>query len=96
MNRHRIEGALKELTGRLKQQWAALIDDEYMIAAGQRDEIAGRMQKMYGRASDAAEQQLSDWRRRMKTHQRFSQDAPPKNGSRRLYLVSINSPEETP
>ncbi|HEV7821617.1 MAG TPA: CsbD family protein, partial [Burkholderiales bacterium] len=77
MNRQRIAGALKELAGRVKQQWAALTGNEYMMSAGKRDEIAGRMQKMYGLASDGAARQLRDWRRRMTTHQIFSQDAPP-------------------
>ena len=95
MNRHRIEGALKELTGRVKQQWAALSGNEYLMAAGRRDQIAGRMQKMYGLATDRSEQQLRAWRRHMNTRQIVSHPAPRQPGLRHLHLISINSPEES-
>ncbi|MDB5810123.1 MAG: ral stress protein CsbD [Betaproteobacteria bacterium] len=67
MNRHRIEGAWKELKGAVKEQWAAISDNELAFAAGKRDQIAGRMQRLYGLATDRSEQQLRDWRKQMKT-----------------------------
>ena len=95
MNRHRIAGALQELAGRVKQQWAALIGNEHLMVAGRRDQIAGRMQKMYGLATDGSAQQLRAWRRRMDTHKIVSHAAPRQPGLRHLHLISINSPKES-
>jgi uncharacterized protein YjbJ (UPF0337 family) len=95
MNRHRVDGAWKEFAGKVKQQWAAFIGNEYLMAAGRRDQIAGRMQKMYGLATDSSEQQLRAWRRRMDTHKIVSHAAPRQSGVRHLHLISINSPKES-
>src|SRR3954462_5139645 len=95
MNRHRIQGAWRQFTGKVKQRWAAFIGNEHLIAAGRRDEIAGRMQKMYGLATDGSEQQLRAWRRRLDTHKTVSHAAPRQRGLRHLHLISINSPKES-
>jgi uncharacterized protein YjbJ (UPF0337 family) len=64
MNWDRIEGNWKQVAGHAKEQWGKLTDDDIDIIAGQRDQLAGKIQEHYGVAKDEAESQLADWERR--------------------------------
>jgi uncharacterized protein YjbJ (UPF0337 family) len=66
MNRDQIEGMWKELKGRVIEQWYRLSDDRSGMLAGQRQQIAGRMQKGYGRATERSVRQLNEWRKSMR------------------------------
>ncbi len=61
MNWDRIEGNWKEMSGRIKQQWGELTDDDLTVMNGKRDELAGRLQQRYGYAKDRAEREIDDW-----------------------------------
>jgi uncharacterized protein YjbJ (UPF0337 family) len=63
MNWDQIKGNWKQLQGRARQQWGKLTDDDVEVAAGQRDELVGRIQERYGIAKEEAERQVSDWER---------------------------------
>jgi uncharacterized protein YjbJ (UPF0337 family) len=63
MNWDRIEGNWKQVTGRAKEQWGKLTDDDLDVVAGRRDRLAGKIQERYGVAKDEAEKQLSAWER---------------------------------
>jgi uncharacterized protein YjbJ (UPF0337 family) len=64
MNWDRIEGNWKQVTGRAKEQWGKLTDDDLDVVAGRRDRLAGKIQERYGVAKDEAEKQLSAWERK--------------------------------
>jgi uncharacterized protein YjbJ (UPF0337 family) len=61
MNWDTIQGNWKQLTGRAKQQWGKLTDDDLTLVAGHRDQLAGKIQERYGIAKDEAEDQLQAW-----------------------------------
>ena len=61
MNWDTIQGNWKQLTGRARQQWGKLTDDDLTQVAGHRDQLAGKIQERYGLAKDAAEEQLQAW-----------------------------------
>jgi uncharacterized protein YjbJ (UPF0337 family) len=61
MNWDTIQGNCKQLTGRAKQQWGKLTDDDLQVVAGHRDMLLGKIQERYGIAKDEAEKQLSAW-----------------------------------
>jgi uncharacterized protein YjbJ (UPF0337 family) len=61
MNWDRIEGNWKQFTGKAKQQWGKLTDDDLTYVAGRRDELLGRIQTAYGITKDEAERQLNQW-----------------------------------
>ncbi|MDP3373689.1 MAG: CsbD family protein, partial [Hydrogenophaga sp.] len=61
MNWDTIQGNWKQLTGRAKQQWGKLTDDDLTVGAGHRDQLAGKIQERYGIAKDEAEAQLQAW-----------------------------------
>ncbi|MCI0563942.1 MAG: CsbD family protein, partial [Nitrososphaera sp.] len=54
-------GNWKEFTGNVKQTWGKLTDDELDEIAGKRDVLVGKIQKKYGIAQEAAEQQVKDF-----------------------------------
>ncbi len=41
MNRDRIEGNWKQVTGKARAQWGKLTDDDLEVVAGRRDELSG-------------------------------------------------------
>jgi uncharacterized protein YjbJ (UPF0337 family) len=65
MNTDIIKGNWKQLTGRIKQQWGELTDDDLTAAEGSRDYLAGKIQERYGIARDAAMDQVRDFEKRI-------------------------------
>ena len=50
MNWDVLKGNWKQLTGKVKQKWGKLTDDDLTAIGGKRDEMVGRLQKHYGYA----------------------------------------------
>ena len=61
MNWDCFEGNLKQITGKIKEHWGRLTDDQLAEGAGRRDQLVGRIQEVYGLNRDEAEKQLKDW-----------------------------------
>ncbi|MFN3856492.1 MAG: CsbD family protein [Caulobacter sp.] len=61
----RIEGSWKQMSGKAKEQWGKLTDDDLTIIAGKRDQLAGKIQERYGYAKDKAEDEIRAFERRM-------------------------------
>ena len=61
MNWDRIAGNWKQMTGKAKEQWGQLTDDDLTVINGQRDQLVGRLQERYGIARDEAERQVKNW-----------------------------------
>jgi uncharacterized protein YjbJ (UPF0337 family) len=53
-----IKGDWNITKGKLKQQWAQLTDNDLQYAAGQQEELIGRIQKRTGETREAIEQIL--------------------------------------
>lgn len=64
MNRDRLEGGWKQLSGRLKEYWGRLANEPLRELAGRRDQISGRVQERYGRSKEEAARQLREFLRR--------------------------------
>ena len=64
MNEDRIKGNWKQFTGKMKEQWGKLTDDDMDVIAGKRDQFLGKLQEREGLAVEAAEEQLSAWQKR--------------------------------
>ncbi len=61
MNTDIIEGKWTEIKGAVKQQWGKLTDDDLTEINGNREKLAGKIQKNYGLARDEVEKQLKAW-----------------------------------
>jgi uncharacterized protein YjbJ (UPF0337 family) len=61
MNWDTIAGNWKQATGKVKEKWGNLTDDDITRIGGKRDQLVGRIQERYGIAKDEAERQVKDW-----------------------------------
>ncbi len=61
MNQPPLEGKWAQLSGRIKQHWALLTDDDIMTARGRRDVLCGKLQERYGIAKEEAEKQYDEF-----------------------------------
>lgn len=61
MNRDRIEGMWKQVSGKLREQWGMLTSGRPTVVAGRRDQLAGRAQARYGIKQEEAQRQLRDF-----------------------------------
>ena len=61
MDWDRIEGNWKQFTGKVKEKWGDLTDDEIAQTNGKRDQLEGLVQKKYGYAKDKVRQDIDDW-----------------------------------
>jgi len=59
MNWDRIEGNWKQLSGKVRQQWGKLTDDDFDVIAGKRDKLIGTLQERYGWAKREAEDEVA-------------------------------------
>ena len=60
MNEDIAKGNLRQLSGKLKQKWAKLTDDDLRMAEGNKDYLLGKLQEYYGLARDKAAQGLKE------------------------------------
>lgn len=65
MNNDIIQGKWKQITGRIKQQWGDLTDNDLTVTEGSRDYLAGKIQERYGVQRDEAERQVRDFESRL-------------------------------
>ena len=65
MDWNRIEGNWKQFSGKVKEQWGKLTDDEVTQINGSREQLEGRIQERYGLARDEARRQVDEWLGRM-------------------------------
>jgi uncharacterized protein YjbJ (UPF0337 family) len=65
MNWDRVEGNWKQFTGRVKEKWGKLTDDEIAQINGNREQLEGKIQARYGHAKDQVRKDVDDWLNRM-------------------------------
>jgi uncharacterized protein YjbJ (UPF0337 family) len=61
MNSDQIEGNWKQLSGKIKEKWGKLTDDDLTQIAGKRDQLVGKIQEHYGIKKEEAEKQLNEF-----------------------------------
>jgi uncharacterized protein YjbJ (UPF0337 family) len=61
MNNDTIGGQWKQISGKIKQQWGKLTDDDMKVVEGNAEMLAGRVQERYGVARDEAEKQVREF-----------------------------------
>ena len=61
MNWDTIKGNWKQMTGKVKEEWGELTDDEITEAEGDRDQLVGKIQAKYGIAKEEAEKQVDNF-----------------------------------
>lgn len=61
MNWDTVKGNWKQMTGKVKEEWGELTDDEITEANGEREQLVGKIQERYGVAKDEAERQVDEF-----------------------------------
>jgi uncharacterized protein YjbJ (UPF0337 family) len=61
MNWDQIEGKWKQYSGKAKEKWGKLTDDDLTTIGGKRDQLIGRLQQRYGIAREQAEKQVDEF-----------------------------------
>ncbi len=64
MNKDIFAGNWKQLSGKIKQQWGELTDDEIAKINGKQEELLGRLQERYGYNKQQAEEAVNDFIKR--------------------------------
>lgn len=57
----RIEGNWKQFSGKVRERWGELTDDDLNVIAGRREQLVGKIQERYGIITDQAERQIAAW-----------------------------------
>ena len=58
MNADQIEGNWKQFSGKVKEKWGKLTDDDLTRIAGKRDQLLGVIQERYGIKKEEAQKEL--------------------------------------
>lgn len=61
MNQDRIAGQWKQLSGKIKEKWGKLTDDDLRQVEGNSEYLTGKVQERYGIAKDIAQKQVTDF-----------------------------------
>lgn len=60
MNKLSIKGDWKVISGKLKQKYADLTDDDLLFAEGKEDELLGRLEQKIGKTKEQIHKIISD------------------------------------
>lgn len=61
MNWDQIKGDWKQMTGKIKEKWGKLTDDDLTTIAGKKDQLVGKLQERYGYEKAQAEKELDNF-----------------------------------
>jgi len=61
MDWNRIQGNWKQFSGRVKEKWGKLTDDDLTAINGRRDQLEGKIQERYGIAKDQVRSDVDTW-----------------------------------
>lgn len=65
MNSDVIKGKWKQLTGKIKERWGDLTDNDLQAADGHAEYLVGKLQERYGWSKERAEQEVRDFSDRL-------------------------------
>jgi len=63
MNQDIIKGKWSQLSGKLKEKWGKLTDDDINQLDGHREYLVGKLQERYGIAKEQADVQVNEFER---------------------------------
>jgi uncharacterized protein YjbJ (UPF0337 family) len=61
MNWDRVEGSWKQFTGKVKEKWGSLTDDDIATINRKREQLEGKLQERYGYTKDQVKREVDDW-----------------------------------
>ena len=61
MNWDTVKGDWKQFSGKVKEKWGNLTDDDLAKINGQREQLEGKLQERYGHTKDQAKTAVDAW-----------------------------------
>ena len=61
MNWDRIQGDWKQFSGKVKEKWGQLTDDDLAALDGRREQVEGKIQERYGLGKDQVRKDVDEW-----------------------------------
>ena len=61
MDWDRIQGNWKQFSGKLKEKWSELTDDDLGALDGRREQLEGKIQERYGYGKDQVRKDIDEW-----------------------------------
>lgn len=61
MNEEQIRGNWKQFTGKIKQKWGKLTDDDLQEVQGRAEYLAGKVEERYGKKKDEALKEVNEF-----------------------------------
>ncbi len=61
MNWDQIAGNWQQFTGKAKEKWGRLTDNDWQVIKGKREQLVGKIQERYGTAREEAEKQVNEF-----------------------------------
>ncbi len=76
MNWDQLEGKWKLYSGKVKEKWGKLTDDDLTIIHGRRDQLIGKIQERYGIMKQEAENQVDEFVRGFRSEESAEETRP--------------------
>jgi uncharacterized protein YjbJ (UPF0337 family) len=67
MNWDQLQGQWKQYTGKAKERWGKLTDDDLDIIDGRAQQLVGKIQERYGNSKEQAQQQADEFLKSLDT-----------------------------
>jgi uncharacterized protein YjbJ (UPF0337 family) len=61
MNWDTIKGQWKQFSGKVKEKWGKLTDDDLTTINGRQEQLVGKLQERYGYTKEQAQHQLNEF-----------------------------------
>ena len=61
MDWDRVQGNWKQFSGKAKEKWSELTDDDLGALDGRREQLEGKIQERYGYGKDQVRKDIDDW-----------------------------------
>jgi len=61
MNKDTLKGEWKQVTGRVREKWGKLTDDDMAVIQGNYEQLVGFVQARYGQLKDQAKTEVDKW-----------------------------------
>lgn len=58
MDKNILKGQVSQLSGKIKETWGKLTDDDISVISGKKDQLVGKIQEKYGVAKEEALKQV--------------------------------------
>ena len=76
MNWDQAEGKWKQYSGKAKEKWGKLTDDDLEVIRGRRDQLIGKIQERYGIVKQEAEKQVDEFARAFRSEESAEETRP--------------------